>query len=169
MIIQLDELIDDLGRQGKTTGSTSVAVREPASPHAEQHDHGPSDYLRLRTVLLIEDERALNASLAMRMDHAGLNVVCAYDGLEGLQKIHLEDPDAIVLDLGLPGLHGFKLLHRLRNIPTLGEAPILVVTGNPDPAIERRAAGYGVRKVLRKPVRQRIVVESVLDMLEGIE
>lgn len=123
-------------------------------------------YQRLETVLVIEDHLDLNRSLALRLEHAGLNVAQAHDGVDGLDKIRSLEPDVIVLDLHLPRLHGFRLLERLRRQPNLEQAPIVVITGDPDPEVEQRAERWGIRRFFRKPVRQREVVESVLEILE---
>lgn len=124
------------------------------------------NYQRLETVLVVEDQRELNRALALRLTAEGLNVASAYDGITGLDKVRELEPDLIVLDLRLPRLHGFKLLHAVRNQWNLEEAPIVVLTGDPDPEIDKRAAGWGIRRVFRKPVDLREVVREVLATLD---
>ena len=144
-------------------------IRIQQLPRAELLDgEAPAlNYQRLETVLIIEDQQDLNRALALRLQAEGLNVACAYDGPAGLDKIQLLEPDCVVLDLRLPGLDGFKLLHAVRNQLNLGEAPTLVMTGDPDPRIEERAERWGIRKVFRKPVALGMVVQEVLDTLKG--
>ncbi len=125
------------------------------------------EYQRMETVLVIEDQEDLNRALALRLQAAGLGVACAFDGIAGLEKIKRLEPDVIVLDLRLPRLHGFKLLHALRGQRNLREAPIVVITGDPDPEIEQRARRWGIRRVFRKPASMRDVVQEVLDSIEG--
>lgn len=124
-------------------------------------------YQRLETVLVIEDHEDLNHALALRLEHAGLNVARALDGMSGLRKYELLEPDVIVLDLHLPRMHGFKLLHTIRQMPSLEATPIIVVTGDPDPSIHERVRKWGVRSVLLKPVDPKDVVTEVLEALEG--
>ena len=125
------------------------------------------EYQRLETVLIIEDHADLNRALTFRLQHAGLNVACAYDGLAGLEKIRHLAPDVIVLDIHLPRLHGFKLLHRLRQEPNLRDAPIVAITGDPTLEVEERALRWGVKRVFRKPVSASELVSSVLDLIGG--
>lgn len=125
------------------------------------------NYRRLETVLVIEDHEDLNRALALRLEAEGLTVASAYDGIAGLDKIRRLEPDAIVLDLRLPRMHGFKMLHALRTHRNLREAPIIVVTGDPDPEIEKRAHSWGVARIFRKPVEQASVVQAVLEVLRG--
>jgi two-component system, chemotaxis family, chemotaxis protein CheY len=125
------------------------------------------NYRRLETVLVIEDHPDLGRALTMQLEAAGLNVALAKDGIEGLEKIWLLEPELIVLDIHLPRLHGFRLLERLRRQPNLKDCPILAVTGDPDPAIEARAEQWGIRGFFRKPVPRRVFVKAVLDILAG--
>lgn len=124
------------------------------------------NYLRLETVLLIEDSDDLNRSLSLRLRHNGYEVISAFDGAQGLQKIERFDPDLIILDLGLPKLGGVKLLHELRATEGLGDAPVIVVTGLTDPALEAKTKGFGVNRFFRKPVRQKEIVRAVREILE---
>ncbi|QDU69549.1 response regulator [Engelhardtia mirabilis] len=133
----------------------------------EAQTAGVINYQRLQTVLLIEDQEDLNRALATRLQWSGLNVESAFDGLTGLNKIETLDPDLILLDLCLPELHGFKLLHAIRHHSGLQQAPIIVLTGDTSPGIARRAARAGVRRVFRKPVSFGDVVEEAHAALEG--
>jgi CheY-like chemotaxis protein len=127
------------------------------------------NYQRLETVLVIEDHPDLNRALCLRLEKAGLNVARAYDGIEGLDKVALLEPEVIVLDIHLPRLHGFRLIERLRRNPRLMEAPIIAITGDPNPEIERRAERWGIRRFFRKPVDQRELARSVLEVLQGLD
>ncbi|MCP3919141.1 MAG: response regulator [bacterium] len=124
------------------------------------------DYRRLHTILVIEDMAELNDSLATRLRGEGLDVVSSYDGVTGLELFRELDPDLVILDLALPRQSGFKLLHELRMSEGVTDTPVVVMTSNPDPAIDAKARGWGVRRILRKPVRQRDVVATVLEILE---
>jgi len=125
-------------------------------------------YQRLETVLVVEDHPELNEALSLRLERAGLNVARAHDGIEALEKVRLLEPDLILLDIHLPRLHGFRLLERLRRL-AVDDIPILAMTGDPDPQVEERVERWGIRRFLRKPVDQRALVDTVLDVLEGYE
>jgi len=125
------------------------------------------NYLRLETVLLIEDSEDLNNSLSLRLSQAGYQVVSALDGLEGLQAIEHHDPDLILLDIGLPKIGGQKLLHELRGMPEACKTPVVVITGLTDPSLEDKLRGFGISRFLRKPIRQKFIVQAVRDVLDG--
>jgi DNA-binding response OmpR family regulator len=121
---------------------------------------------RLSTVLLIEDNEDLNDSLAERLRCSNFRVLTALDGMTGLELIHDQEPDLVVLDIGLPRLNGYKLLHRIRMEPVLADTPIVVITGSPDPDLDAKVKAWGVETVLYKPVSQRRVVRTIRDVLE---
>lgn len=129
----------------------------------------PELLLKNRTVLIVEDEVSLNLSLAMRLSDAGVQVISVYDGLRALERGINEEPDLILLDLGLPRMHGMKVLHRLRMHPFAQKAPVMILTGNLDPKLPEKARNWGVKWVFRKPFSSREVVQTALDVLNGVE
>lgn len=150
--------------------SSKVENLESATRTAARHHRvaGCLEYQRLETVLLIEDDRDLNELLARRFRVAGLNVAKAFDGAAGLDKFKRLEPDAVVLDLGLPRMDGMKVLHNLRMTPGIRPVPVIVVTGTESEALLEKVRRWGVSDVLRKPVSPRALLAVVVDALEGI-
>ena len=111
------------------------------------------------TVLIIEDDKLLLAAMSRRFRRAGIGVLLAADGTEGLRCALSGSADAVLLDLGLPGMRGFKLLHELRaREPYL---PVIIVTGDLSPEIDRRAEDYGVITVFRKPFSTDLLIRTI--------
>lgn len=123
-------------------------------------------YRNTKTVLLIEDEVEINRSMAIRLAAEGFDVVTAHDGVEGLDKIVVEEPDVVLLDLRLPRMSGFKLLHHLRMTPGLMDVPIIILTGDPDPWIEEKALRWGIHRVFRKPTRQVRIIRAIRELFD---
>ena len=144
----------------KTQWMDAIGIEGWESTEVEVGAYSVS-YQRLETALVIEDQIDLNRALSLRLEKAGLNVASAYDGLTGLDKVKDLEPD-----IHLPRLHGFKLLHRVRALRNLHDAPIIAITGDPDPRIEERAKRWGIRSFFRKPVDQRELVREVIEALE---
>jgi two-component system alkaline phosphatase synthesis response regulator PhoP len=119
------------------------------------------------TVLIIEDHVDFHESLALRLRASGVRVISAHDGFGGLCVILEEAPDLVVLDLVLPDLHGLELMRFLRTMPGSKQLPVVVLTGDGGPTVEERALALGARRVLYKPIRQRAIVRTILDMLRG--
>lgn len=86
-------------------------------------------------LLLIDDDEGLQELFRVAMTKEGFEVACASDGALGLAKIPVFHPDFILLDVMMPNLNGFEVLHRMQaeriHIPTI------VITGYSDPANEQ--------------------------------
>jgi CheY-like chemotaxis protein/anti-sigma regulatory factor (Ser/Thr protein kinase) len=79
-------------------------------------------------VLVVDDDDAMRDRLAEHLKEAGLEVQMASDGMEGLEMVNREAPDAVVLDLDMPLMDGFAFLDRLRASPYHTGLPVIVVT-----------------------------------------
>ena len=107
---------------------------------------------RPRPVLLcVEDDSAIRELIATVATACGLEVITARDGAEALALAAVHRPGLITLDLVLPDLDGFALCDRLRALPGLDDATVLVVTALTDAATIRRAYGMGVTDYISKP------------------
>jgi len=83
--------------------------------------------------------------------HEGVGVTTAIDGQEGLDVARRYPPDAIVLDLAMPGMGGWDFLEQARQDPALADIPIVVLSayGQTETAQQTRAAGAAA--FLQKP------------------
>ena len=79
-------------------------------------------------VLIVEDEETLAKNLADKLKGEGFNVSTAGDGEEGLDKLHDDHPDLIVLDIMLPKLDGLSLCRMVRRDPATAHIPIIILT-----------------------------------------
>lgn len=108
------------------------------------------------TVLIIEDDACVRDVLAEHFRAAGLAVVEATNGVDGLVKSGgASPPDVILLDLILPDIDGIEVCRRIRS---RSHVPILVVTGRTDEADAVEALGAGADDFVRKPFEGREVV-----------
>ena len=103
-------------------------------------------------VLIIDDEadirRVAHLSLARI---GGMDVLDAASGVEGAAKAAAEAPDAILLDVMMPGLDGPATLHALRADPRTADIPVVFLTAKAMPDEVARLLAMGVRGVLNKP------------------
>ena len=81
-----------------------------------------------KTILLIEDEPLLANLLKQRLEKENFKVIHVLDGEEGLRTLKSLHPDLILLDIILPKLSGFEVMERLKNDPTFGESPIVIIS-----------------------------------------
>lgn len=84
---------------------------------------GPAAPTRL---LLVEDEPAMARALQLALERRGFDVAHCGDGSSALQRLRHDPPAAVLLDLGLPGMDGLQVLHRVRAEGV--RVPVLVLT-----------------------------------------
>jgi len=100
-------------------------------------------------ILVVEDERRMAGLLRKGLEEEGHSVMVAYDGREGLEAARMRAFDAIILDLMLPGLDGFQVLRRLRELGNT--TPILVLTARDAVPDIVRGLDLGADDYLTKP------------------
>lgn len=119
-------------------------------------------------VLVIEDDRELRRLYVDELERAGYAVAEAHNGLQAEEKAKDLEPDAIVTDLGLPGIDGYELCRRLHRTERLASVPIVAITGRYlSEADVARARREGCQAVLIKPVMGDDLVAEIKRALEG--
>jgi hypothetical protein len=103
-------------------------------------------------VLVVDDnvDAAMTLSEAVRFD--GHDVRVAHDGPSALQEAAAFSPEVVLLDIGLPGMDGYEVVRRLRELPQTHGALIVALTGFGQDSDRRRAIAAGFDDHLVKPV-----------------
>jgi len=103
-------------------------------------------------VLIVEDEDSLRELYAAELASAGFMVLEASDGATGIAKALQFGPHAVVLDLMLPGIDGFKVARRLRADDRTHDVALIAVTALTSHKFEDLALAAGCDAFLSKPV-----------------
>lgn len=98
-------------------------------------------------ILAIEDDAGIRDFYRSFLHEEGHEALLASDGRQALELAR-QQPDAIVLDLGLPGMDGYQVLEHLRSDPNTRDIPVIIVTAYP---LAKGVDLAGVSGVLRKP------------------
>ncbi len=105
--------------------------------------------IRTPHVLVIDDDRLLCELIQTAFELEGYVVDAACDVIEAERVLAQSRPDAILLDIGLPGIDGIFYLERLRETPHTRKIPVVAISGSEEAGRAARAAG--ARAFLRKP------------------
>ena len=81
----------------------------------------------MKKVLLVDDDRDFIESTRAVLEEK-YEVVVAYDGDEGIEKVKSERPDLIILDVIMPTEDGFSAAEQLKNDPELSDIPVMMLT-----------------------------------------
>ena len=132
--------------------SNVLPVREPSHPPtaADTNSQKP-------LVLVVDDELAARELLASYLD-SEYRIVMAESGAEAVKKAQQLRPDAITLDVLMPGGNGFETLVALRKAPDTANIPIIIVS-----IVDQRQVGFalGAADYLMKPIRKPVLLEAI--------
>lgn len=117
-----------------------------------------------RTVMVVDDDDAIREALRDVLTDEGYEVICAADGRQALERLRAEShPSAILLDLWMPVMDGWKLLDVLSADSRFSGIPLVVFTA----ARDQRTRDLPVAEVLTKPVQLQQVI-CVLERLTKV-
>ncbi len=105
-----------------------------------------------RKILIIDDEDDIRQVAALSLETvAGWDIIVASSGVQGIQRAQENLPDAILLDVMMPGMDGPTTFRELQKNPITSKIPVILLTAKVQSADQRRFADLGVRAVLTKP------------------
>jgi CheY-like chemotaxis protein len=116
-------------------------------------------------VLVVDDNPDAAESLALLLRLRGHDVREAHDGLEALSAGEEFRPDAVLLDIGLPGLNGYDVARRMRQQPRSRQALVIAVTGWGQDGDKQRSREAGIDHHFTKPVD----VGRLAELFESVE
>jgi CheY-like chemotaxis protein len=105
-----------------------------------------------RRVLIIDDEEDIREVAALSLETvAGWDVVLAGSGVAGIAKAQECQPDAILLDVMMPGMDGPTTFRELQALPETAKIPVILLTAKVQAADQKRFSDLGVARVMFKP------------------
>lgn len=106
----------------------------------------------MRRILIIDDEDDIREVAALSLEAtAGWQVLTASSGVEGVAIATAEQPDAILMDVMMPGVDGPTTVRNIQQDPLIGHIPVLLLTAKVQGVDQRRFASLGVAAILVKP------------------
>jgi len=115
-------------------------------------------------ILVIDDEEAIRKSLRMVLEYEGYELIEAASGPEGLETLKREAPDAILLDIKMPGMDGMEVLQQARSRDA--HTPILMISGHGDIPTAVDALRKGAYDFLEKPLESERVLAALRNAIE---
>jgi PAS domain S-box-containing protein len=150
---------------------SSFTVRLPALPAervprrlSQQAPPVPGLATAPLRVLVVDDNVDAEQSVSLLMRLEGHEVRAAHDGLEAVQEAAAFRPHVVLLDIGLPGMTGYEVARRLREMPQARDAVLVAVTGYGQSEDRRQALDAGFQHHLVKPVDP----SALIQLIEGL-
>ena len=119
-----------------------------------------------KTVLLVDDDRDILATMSSALEELGPKIITASDGHEAVTQAEQHQPDLIVLDVMLPKRSGFLVMEKLKRGKKPTDPPrMIMITGNEGVRHKAYAKNLGVDAYFNKPFRMERLVESIKNLL----
>ena len=124
-----------------------------------------------KRILVVDDEPDFASIVQGNLEKEGFDVEVAYDGVEGLEKVRQNPPDAIVLDVMMPEKDGYELCAEIKQDPETANIPIILLTAVASRVTSTRYSHYDGMSTeaddyIPKPASSEDIVESVKRLLD---
>jgi len=100
------------------------------------------------------------------LEKHGYSVSVAGSGEEGIEKIHEERPDLVLMDIVMPGLNGFQATRQLSREPETSSIPVVILSTKGQESDRVWGLRQGARDYLVKPVDETLLIEKIRSILE---
>ena len=123
--------------------------------------------MKTRRILIVDDNEDSVMTLEMLFEIAAYETRPAYSGIDAVEVAASFQPDAALLDIGLPGLNGYEVARKIRSQPWGKEMVLIALTGwgQPEDQQQAKAAGFDAHMV--KPVDHEALLALLDELLAG--
>ena len=116
-------------------------------------------------VMIVDDSLTVRKVTSRLLQREGFDVVTAKDGVDALQVLEDQTPDAILLDIEMPRMDGFEFTKAMKAERKNAHIPIIMITSRTAEKHRNRAAELGVDLYLGKPYQEEELLRNLRDML----
>jgi two-component system KDP operon response regulator KdpE len=121
---------------------------------------------RNRRILVVDDEERMVRFIRLNLEHDGFQVVEAYRGAAAIENLRSSLPDLILLDVMMPDIDGFEVLHMIRETSSV---PVIMLTAKGEEDDRVRGLELGADDYITKPFSPRELVSRVKAVLRRTE
>ncbi|HRP01891.1 MAG TPA: response regulator [Candidatus Kapabacteria bacterium] len=117
--------------------------------------------MRKASILVVDDNKITTKLLRRYLEANGYEAREAYDGIDCLEKVEEQQPDAIVLDVMMPRMDGYETVEKLKEQEHTRHIPVVIVTALNDVANQLKSIDSGADDFLSKPIEERLLIAKV--------
>ena len=115
----------------------------------------------MKKILYVEDNEMNRDMLGRRLMRRDYEVIFAFDGQEGLDKMKSESPDVVLMDMGLPVMDGWEATTKAKADPEISDIPIIALTAHAMETDKQKALDCGADDFDTKPVDFKRLLEKI--------
>jgi twitching motility two-component system response regulator PilH len=116
-------------------------------------------------IVAVDDSHVIRRLVEVSLDPLNVRVETAESGVEACERLLTTPPDLLILDIGLPDMNGWDVLHFVQSEPALDGLPVIMLTGQSDAGDKARADRRGVAAYMVKPFRPADLRSVVMNVL----
>ncbi|MBI4812420.1 response regulator [Candidatus Falkowbacteria bacterium] len=117
-----------------------------------------------KSILLIEDEAALQEAIKMKLEKDGIKVTAFFTAEDAREFLKTERPDLVWLDILLPGMNGLEFLKQIREDLNLKDLPVVVVSVSSSPEKIKKAFSLNIADFI---VKSESDLKTIIARVEG--
>ena len=150
--------VKNAGAASEVAPDSPGAAPEPAPVFASR-EHPPK-------ILVVDDDPVVLKTMEIKLSRAGCQVVQAHDGAEAITTARKEQPDVIVLDIGLPAdvsvaWDGVRVMQWIKRVENGEAPPVIIITGSHTAGLREHALANGAVAFFLKPVDNEKLIEAI--------
>jgi CheY-like chemotaxis protein len=120
-----------------------------------------------KTLLLADDSSTIQRVVELTFAEEGIRVITVDDGEQALRSIERDQPDIVLVDVGMPRVDGYSVSSHVKSSPEWQHIPVLLLAGAFEPIDEDRARAARCDGVLIKPFEPRMLASRVQELLDA--
>jgi len=118
-------------------------------------------------ILIVDDSPTEMYKLTGMLEKHGHEVLKAENGADGVALARHEKPDAVLMDIVMPGVNGFQATRQLSKDPETAHIPVIIVTTKDQETDKVWGQRQGAKDYLTKPVDEDTLIKKLNDVLKG--
>jgi DNA-binding response OmpR family regulator len=119
-----------------------------------------------RKVIIVDDDRETREMLQVLLELEGFEVKLAANGLRLISTLHVDKPDAILLDVMMSWIDGFELCQAIKKNPEFQNIPVVFISGRSAPADRDRGMAIGAADYFTKPLDSKRLVSRLHELVD---
>jgi CheY-like chemotaxis protein len=112
-------------------------------------------------ILVIDDSRVIRMRVRDMLPQGNFDVIEAQDGVEGMDAIHSQRPNLIMLDFLLPRMSGWEVFQEIQANPELQHIPLVLMSGRKEEVTEKITEPFEYFEFIQKPFEQKELIEAI--------
>jgi CheY-like chemotaxis protein/Tfp pilus assembly protein PilF len=119
-----------------------------------------------KTILVVDDSATVRKLVSGKLEKCGLEVICAVDGMDALEKINESIPDLILLDITMPRMDGYQVCKMIRGNEATKDVPVVMISGKDGFFDKVRGRMAGTTGYITKPFGPETLMKTVEAYIE---